>query len=25
VLLTTDIGGTRVVELPPGELLPRIC
>ena len=25
VILSTPIGGTRPVELPPGELLPRIC
>jgi len=25
VLLKTSIGGTRPVEMPPGELLPRIC
>jgi hydrogenase expression/formation protein HypE len=25
VLLETEIGGTRPVEIPPGELLPRIC
>jgi hydrogenase expression/formation protein HypE len=25
VLLKTAIGGTRPVEMPPGELLPRIC
>jgi hydrogenase expression/formation protein HypE len=25
VLLTTSIGGTRPLEMPPGELLPRIC
>lgn len=25
VLMTTDVGGTRVVELPFGEQLPRIC
>lgn len=25
VLLRTAIGGTRPLEMPPGELLPRIC
>jgi hydrogenase expression/formation protein HypE len=25
VLLKTEIGGTRVVDLPFGEQLPRIC
>jgi hydrogenase expression/formation protein HypE len=25
VLLKTAIGGTRPLEMPPGELLPRIC
>ena len=25
VVMTTEIGGTRPVETPPGELLPRIC
>ncbi len=25
VMLKTPIGGTRLVDLPPGELLPRIC
>lgn len=25
VLLETEIGGTRPVEVPPGKLLPRIC
>lgn len=25
VIMTTGIGGTRPVETPPGELLPRIC
>ena len=25
VTMTTEIGGTRPVETPPGELLPRIC
>jgi hydrogenase expression/formation protein HypE len=25
VLLRTEIGGTRVVDLPFGEQLPRIC
>ncbi len=25
VVLETEIGGTRPVELPPGKLLPRIC
>jgi hydrogenase expression/formation protein HypE len=25
VLLETGIGGTRIVEMPHGELLPRIC
>jgi len=25
VVATTSIGGTRVVDLPAGELLPRIC
>jgi hydrogenase expression/formation protein HypE len=25
VLMRTSIGGTRVVEIPAGELLPRIC
>ncbi len=25
VVLTTTIGGTRVVDMPAGELLPRIC
>lgn len=25
VLMRTSIGGTRVVEIPVGELLPRIC
>jgi hydrogenase expression/formation protein HypE len=25
VLLTTEIGGVRPVEVPPGQLLPRIC
>jgi hydrogenase expression/formation protein HypE len=25
VLAKTSIGGTRVVDLPAGELLPRIC
>ncbi len=25
VLLRTEIGGTRPVEIPPGRLLPRIC
>lgn len=25
VTMTTEIGGTRPVEIPPGELLPRIC
>lgn len=25
VVLTTDIGGTRPIDTPPGELLPRIC
>jgi hydrogenase expression/formation protein HypE len=25
VLMTTEIGGTRPVTVPPGELLPRIC
>jgi hydrogenase expression/formation protein HypE len=25
VVAKTSIGGTRVVDLPAGELLPRIC
>jgi hydrogenase expression/formation protein HypE len=25
VIMKTAIGGTRVVDVPPGELLPRIC
>jgi hydrogenase expression/formation protein HypE len=25
VLMTTGIGGTRIVDMPSGELLPRIC
>ena len=25
VVMTTEIGGTRPVDTPPGELLPRIC
>jgi hydrogenase expression/formation protein HypE len=25
VLLKTGIGGTRIVGMPSGELLPRIC
>lgn len=25
VTISTEIGGTRPVEIPPGELLPRIC
>ncbi|MBQ3033498.1 MAG: hydrogenase expression/formation protein HypE [Deferribacterales bacterium] len=25
VALKTEIGGTRYVDMPPGELLPRIC
>ena len=25
VLLETGIGGTRIVDMPSGELLPRIC
>lgn len=25
VIMKTVIGGTRVVDVPPGELLPRIC
>jgi hydrogenase expression/formation protein HypE len=25
VLMTTTIGGTRIVDVPAGELLPRIC
>jgi hydrogenase expression/formation protein HypE len=25
VLIRTAVGGTRVVDLPAGELLPRIC
>ncbi|MBD3242020.1 MAG: hydrogenase expression/formation protein HypE [Chitinivibrionales bacterium] len=25
VLLETEVGGTRPVEVPPGRLLPRIC
>ncbi len=25
VLLETGIGGTRIIEMPAGELLPRIC
>jgi hydrogenase expression/formation protein HypE len=25
VLLKTEIGGSRVLDLPFGELLPRIC
>ena len=25
VLLTTPVGGTRIVEMLPGEMLPRIC
>ncbi len=25
LLMKTDIGGTRPVEVPPGQLLPRIC
>jgi hydrogenase expression/formation protein HypE len=25
VVMKTAIGGTRVVDVPPGELLPRIC
>ena len=25
VLMETAIGGTRVVDVPSGELLPRIC
>jgi hydrogenase expression/formation protein HypE len=25
VLLETTIGGTRIVDVPAGELLPRIC
>jgi hydrogenase expression/formation protein HypE len=25
VLLHTTIGGTRIVDVPAGELLPRIC
>jgi hydrogenase expression/formation protein HypE len=25
VLLETDIGGQRIVDVPAGELLPRIC
>jgi len=25
VVNRTQIGGRRIVDLPPGELLPRIC
>jgi len=25
VVMSTRIGGTRVVDLHPGEILPRIC
>lgn len=25
VVLATGVGGTRVVDLHPGEILPRIC
>jgi hydrogenase expression/formation protein HypE len=25
VLLETGIGGARIVDMPAGELLPRIC
>ncbi|MBD3161254.1 MAG: hydrogenase expression/formation protein HypE, partial [Candidatus Eisenbacteria bacterium] len=25
VVLRTEIGGTRIVDVPAGELLPRIC